>query len=335
MTEPQQAIREFIIRAERYLRSRRAWCRMWQYLALAAAIVTTLQIIDLFIGGTSLRVASLALIVVGVVYPQWLMRCRPIAPAEVAAVMDRAWHLNEQLATAGELAFADHGQAPAARACYQQVAPLIAGRDPRESQYRKSLLARRAALAGTLLLACLVTTLWGQVRAYHQRLGRREPGEYLRIADATERTLQAEDLSPMARRELEGMLAAAERMDEAALQEHLAELQRQGYEIVELDAPSLMRALHVPEDTIETIQGRPAPPTGGEGDPLEAFLPDQRVRVYGTGQEGEDASGEDVTGRSFDDAWSDAQRRAATQLRTGDVPPEYRAMVRVYFDLIE
>ncbi len=260
---------------------------------------------------------------------------RTLSPAYVAAVMDRAWGLDEQLATAGELAFSDRGDLPAAQACYAQLASTIEPLDPAATGIRQRTIARQGALAGLLLLACLATTVWSAMRANerHAAANRRPAAEYAAMAEALGTTLRAEELTPHLRQQFEQMLLEAEQMDEAAIQERLAELRRQGYTIIEFDAPSLLAAAGVSQETIDELVPSEVLPTDvGPGD-VALPLPDERVRVYAPGQPGATTSPAEELGEYFDDAWSAAQRRAATQVDTGNVPPEYRGMVRAYFDL--
>ncbi len=268
----------------------------------------------------------------------WQTYRRKLSPAYVAAVMDRAWGLDEQLATAGELAFSERADCPAAQACFTQVAAQIAGRDPATTRIRQDAIARLGALAGLLVLACVVTMIWSAVRT--GRLGGdadpRSAAEYAAMAEELAVTLRADELPPRLRARFEQMLLAAWEMDEDALQAQLAELRRQGYTIIEFDAASLLATAGVSRETIDELvpPDVPAPAEGsGEG---AGPLPDERVRVYAPGRE--DSAHNlppDEAEAFFDDAWSAARRRAATQVHSGTVPAEYQGIVRAYFDLAD
>ena len=255
----------------------------------------------------------------------------PVQTLAEAARIDRQRGAKERLATAVELARSDRADEPVARACYRQA---VAAVGPVRALDGEIIAASRRWLAGAALAALLAVTI--NALAY----------EITRPALAALTGAQREALAGAfrdqvavvgadeVRRALADAAIYIEADDEGAFQEAIVELRRRGFRPVEL-TPEAVRAagmLMRSEQVTSSDPGSTPTPADGNADDRAGPWTNVYHPAY-TPEGGSDEPGApgEAVATSFEEAWSAARLRAGKALRRGDVPAEYREIVRRYF----
>jgi hypothetical protein len=265
---------------------------------------------------------------------------RGVGVREAAVFVDLRYGLQERLATAAELSAGGRDD-PAARCVFEQA---LAGVGSLQGRVRFRTRTRRtpaALLLGAMLCAALL--LLPQRRANDETAQLARQVAALR---ADQRRALAQALREEAtRREigeeksLQDAAAVIELSDERELRRVLAALKKRGVHLREIAPPALREKLGFPvEGTADQGSARVQRQEPGPG---EAFAFPGETTAGGEGvyhpayadivPPGEESAGFVATTPA--EAWRMAQDRAALALHHGDVPAEYRPIVRAFFDI--
>jgi len=274
---------------------------------------------------------------------------RGVCPREAAMYLDRRGRLRERLATAAELDASPAGNSAVARTVYAQALTAYRSRRAdRLAMWRRT----RATPAGLGLIVLLCVVL-----AFVPSIERRElHGEGRRLAAAiasaapADRQAAADSLRKAARQaggkpELAGRLVRAARAveirDEGRLGDILDELRREGFEIASVVPGKLLTAARAAKAGGASTSGAAPGPGGagrsqaGSGGLVRVYSPGQGRRPA-AGAANEDSGGEPDVGAvretiPYAEAWSAARERAAARIAGGKIPPQYRRLVRDFF----
>lgn len=272
----------------------------------------------------------------------WL---RGIAPLDAAILVDGRCGLDEQLATAVELADSPRAQTPAARCLYARAAEALRT-DSGELKLWTRTRATAAALALVTLL-CLtlaIPTIGGRPGSLRGLSGpaRRETADSLRRAARESRSSD-----PALAEDLDRAAIAVEVSDEQELERIRRRLAARNIRL-ERVVDAKIAAILTAATGGGSAEAASAPPTPGTRPAAAATRPRPlaevgHVRVYDpeyakllSARRAAAAApkptpvgpGEFV---HLDDAWSRARRRAEADLSAGKVPAQYRPLIRNFF----
>ncbi|MBI5723353.1 MAG: hypothetical protein HZA50_05300 [Planctomycetes bacterium] len=275
-------------------------------------------------------------------------------PLASAIEVDLRAGLKEKFATAAELALAG-GQPDAIQACvFDQAADAAqkAGLEQMGLWHRT-----RATIAAIVLSCCLAAALGlmpviGLVDAGDQsgRTARAllnlPDGDVNKAINAlTDRARQTDGQASQAFQAAAKVLNAR---DERQLADMIAKLEKMGYKLAAVMPPDIRQQLANQTgggggsgQTVKPTATIPA--TGQTIKPPPLAAADSFVPVPADSIRTDTADPAAQTGSprrvppfvNFPDAWSDARRRAANLLSAGKIPPEYRQLVRDFFDAAE
>ena len=252
--------------------------------------------------------------------------------ARAAAEVDRRRDLKERFATAVELAKSDRAEAPVARACYTHALAALGGRPLAGlGLWRSMRVWIVVALLAAGFAGAMDALAW---QSYEGRLAALSADEREQLAGAFRReaALIGGDEVKQA---LNDAAAAVIQVDEEALEAILDDLRKHGFIPVELtpEAVRLAAFLAGPDLAAKIQAYREATSESSDGpefDPAgrwtNVFHPDYRP----TEVSDREGSGF-VPTASFEEMWPLAQLRAADALASGEIPAEYRPIVRDYF----
>lgn len=304
----------------------------------------------------------LALVPAGALAAAGVRAIRGVTPMEAAVFHDAKQHLDERLSTAAELASAPGPDEPFERCVFAQATEAVDA----ERLRRQALWRRTPATAGALGLSlalcaalaflpspssAMVEASFQRIRAFAADSG---PGAKADLIAALRQLAEQIEKDPELRRRLREAALAVEKP--GALSEALAEVEAALADADDAVAARIARSLleslglGPAEDGAagapKTAGGEPDPPTAadanaiiGNGDdkPLAA-----RVFVYDASYAGvpdanaPTAADPNTNAAAFvhlTDAWTAARARASTALAAGAVPPEYRTLIRKFFEL--
>ncbi len=315
-------------------------------------------------GGHSARwdVPAVCLAVAGLI-GAGLAVLRGVSLRAAAAGHDAAAGLHERFATAVELARGPSGDEPVALCVCSQALDAVGRRPmPPGGRWRRSRRTAGAVLVGVLATAALALVPTGEQLAVArdferaasavERLG---PAERAELIATLRRLVEAAEDNPDLRERLRAAIAAAETEDDA----RLADALRHAGRAADADAAeaaglarALLRALDLPtgggEDAGEGPGAAPPTPPVAAADANLPADPDAptplaaRVLVYDPaynprGDANAPAPATAAAGGErfipHRDAWTAARARAAAALAGRELPPEYRPIVRRFFEL--
>lgn len=265
---------------------------------------------------------------------------RPVTVLQAAAWLDAHGAYAEQCTTAAELMSSKNPDPPAvAYVCRKALEALR--NDRRPLRFRRRGRATLGAIALAVLL-CLTLALlpekpaqspWHRLAAQAAALS--QPQRKQAAADLLRQAQQAEGDSALAQ-DLAQAAAALNQERREFITMDLAELQAALEQAPKEVAQAVMRAL---QDAVSGVEGAGEPSPAGA--PQTALAPTTApaargdVTVYDPLYRPSGAATASMPTGSpqvpYQDAWTAAQSRAEAQLRTGQVPPEYRELVRKYF----
>jgi len=293
---------------------------------------------------------------------------RGISLGQAALYHDVRFDLAERLSTAAELASGQDADRPIARCVFAQAVTAAADADlPRRGLWRRS----RATVGALALSVSLCTVLaivsppgsagasagaFDEIRQRVRQLNTKEKRELIealrKLADRVER-------DPALRRRLLAAAKAAEK--DQQLDSSLAELQDAVADADDAEAARIARVILKAvglatesgdgmggsgEGKIASGQGGKSPPAF-DANSLDANSADSekplpaRTLVYNPSYSPKSDANSPAPSPSavassfvsFDDAWSLARVRAAEAMRAGAVAPEYRDLVRRFFEI--
>lgn len=293
---------------------------------------------------------------------------RGVSLGQAALYHDVRFGLAERLSTAAELASGQEADRPIARCVYAQAVTAASDADlPRRGLWRRS----RATMGALTLSVALCTVLAivsppgsagasaGAFNEIRQRVRQLNTKEKRELIEALRQLADRVQHDPALRRRLLAAAQAAEK--DQQLDSRLAELQDAVADADDAEAARIARVILKavglaaesgdgqggPGDAkIASGQGGKSPPAF-DANSLDANSADSekplpaRTLVYSPSYASKgDANSPTPTPPagtspfiSFDDAWSLARVRAAEAMRTGTVAPEYRDVVRLFFEI--
>ena len=259
---------------------------------------------------------------------------RGVSPRRAAGELDARCRLAEQLATATELAESPPPEGPAWLCVYERALAAVRG----SGAARGRMWSRTGATPGALLLTALLCAILSFVPPF----GHIHDGDLAEFAAAVEemplarrmrlaRSLRAAAGSdPKVAEMLAGAAAAVEDRDAGRLAGLFRRLRAAGVEPMSVVPPGLARVGGSPAGARGGGPGAGTRPAVHSGGPDFVRVYDPRYAKVLAGSEPGAGPATDDSVR-YEDAWQAARRRAADVLDRGEVPHEYRRVIRAFF----
>ena len=313
--------------------------RLRRAVIAAAAAVAGVSLLTVAAGG-------MRIVLSGAAWPSvWLLPAAWVAAAGIGAATGMLWPIRvlaeaaridrqrltkDRLATAVELARSRDSGPPAAEVCYRQAVDAVGSVGVLDGARSR---AGRSWLVAAALAVVLSATIWAlAIELRRPMLASLDGDEQAALAGAFRDQAAAVGADEL-RRALADAAGVIETGDEQAFQDALAELRRQGFRPAEL-TPEAVRAagaLMQSDQAAGPADATPTPPAEEAADEATGWTRVYHPAYTADGEVDASASAEETTDAPFEATWSAARLRAGESLRRGDIPAEYRQIVRRYF----